>query len=586
MRHRPLYILGVNCHMHDSAVCLLRDGEIAGFVEEERFTRQKHTSAFPRLALEALLADAGITLAEVDHAVYFWRPWRGLSKRAWIAALAKAAAWWPRLTPGAGQSSSSAGRPVVSEGRTDILRRMLGVKREFRTLGFRGKFHYADHHAAHIASAFCPSGFDEAAVLIIDANGEAHTTLAARARGHRYEVLERIAYPHSLGLLYLCVTEYLGFKENSGEGKVMGLAPYGSPKYADDFAEILRLGPGFRLRLDMRYFDVHLGKQDYVTQRFIERFGPRRVPEGPFDDHHHDVAASLQAHTETIFLHLAAELARRTGLKRLCLAGGVALNGAANGRLVREGPFDEIYVQPAANDAGTALGGALLLHHFRLQRPGAQRHLGHAAWGPAWTAADVAAAIDRQRSRLDSVTIEALDTPAEHAARDIAAGRIVGWFQGRMEVGPRALGHRSILADPRQATMKDHLNARVKHREGFRPFAPAALEERAAEYFEIEGPTPFMLKICPVRAEKRTEIPAVTHVDGSARLQTVNRDDSPLFHRLISAFAELSGTPVVLNTSFNVRGEPIVCSPDDALLCFAGTGIDVLYLEGTRLAKP
>ncbi len=582
---RPLHILGVNCHMHDSAVCLLRDGGVVGFAEEERFSRKKHSSDFPHLAIAHVLADAGVSLEEVDHVVYFWRPWRGLAKRAWIAAAAKLSAWRPRSATPNRSHQPKTNRNVISRGRTDILLRMLGVKRQFRSLGFRGEFHYADHHAAHLASAFCPSGFDEAAILIVDANGEAHTTVAARARGHRHEILERIAYPHSLGLLYLCVTEYLGFKENSGEGKVMGLAPYGHPTRAADFAEILRVGPGFRLHLDLRYFDVHLGRHDYVTPLFIDRFGPRRAPEGPIEPHHKDVAASLQAHAEQVILHLAGELQRRTGLKRLCLAGGVALNSAANGRLRREGLFDEIYVQPAANDAGTSMGAALLLHHFRLERPGAQTRIGHASWGPRYERSQLNAAVERLSTELENVDISRVEVAAEQAARDIAAGRIVGWFQGRMEVGPRALGNRSILADPRGASMKDHINARVKHREGFRPFTPAVLEERAAEYFEVVGPSPFMLEICHVRPEKRDEIPAVTHVDGTARLQTVDEMDAPSFHSLISAFAELTGTPVIVNTSFNVRGEPIVCNPEDAIRCFLSTGIDILYLEDLRLAK-
>jgi carbamoyltransferase len=555
-----MYILGLNCYMHDASASLVRDGQIVAFAEEERFNRRKHCGDFPIQAIRYCLKEAGIEADQLDEVGFYWIPWKGTLRRLI-------------------QSMNAFPRNISqSTHRLDIFRNMMNVKQELRRqIGYRGRFTFVNHHLAHMAGAYHLSGFDEAAILIIDANGEVATTSFGLGQQGRLQVIRAVNYPHSLGILYLCVTEYLGFKESSGEGKVMGLAAYGQPTYYEAFRNILRLGVDGQFFLDMSYFDVHLSKKNYITEKFLNIFGPRRLPESPIEPRHMDIAASLQKITEETGLYLARAIHRLTGQKNLCLAGGVALNSVMNGLIEREGPFERVFILPPANDAGTSLGAALELYARSGREPSIQSHyrtgLGHCSFGPAWSDEAIEADL-----RAVGLNYERPDRLERLVAQAIAAGQIIGWFQGRMEGGPRALGNRSILADPRDPTMKDILNQRVKHRESFRPFAPAVLLEKCPEYFLDGRESPFMLKVYPVQPVAREKIPAVVHVDGTARVQTVSPANNARLYRLIQEFNALTGVPVILNTSFNVRGEPIVMSPRDAIECFRQTGIDILVL--------
>ncbi len=551
-------ILGINCYMHDSSAALLSDGKIVAMAEEERFNRQKHTSEFPVNAVEYCLSEASLgSLSEVDEIGFFWIPWRGLLNRAGILL---------RNLPM--YLSYTTGRP-------SILRNMLGVKKLIRgRYGFKGRFRFIDHHSTHAYSAFYPSPFEEAAVMVIDGNGELLTSSGYSAGGGEVTRVYRLTYPHSLGLLYLCVTEYLGFEENSGEGKVMGLASYGRPVYYDKFREIVDFDEQGGYRLDLSYFDVHIVRHNYITRKFIDKFGPRLPKGGDPDQRHCDIASSLQKITEEASYAHLRHLHRVTGKKNLCLNGGVALNSVMNGKILSSTPFEKLFIFPAANDTGCSLGSALFIWH-KIHGGANRDRLRHPYLGPSFDEKEVLAALEREGRGL---TWEKVEDPSFAAAALLAEGKIIGWFQGNMEIGPRALGNRSILADPRRPEMKDILNRRVKHREPFRPFAPSILEPRLSDYFETTDPAPYMLKVSPVRPEKREIIPAVTHVDGSGRIQTVARETNLKYYRLIEEFQRLTGVPVVLNTSFNIRGEPIVCTPADAIFCFRKADMDNLLL--------
>ena len=558
-------ILGINCFMHDSSAALVSDGEIVAMAEEERFNRQKHTFEFPEQAVEFCLSRGSLgSLSDVDEIGYFWIPWRGLLNRAGI---------FIRNFPAYFNYAS---------GRPSILRNMLGVKKLLRArYGFRGRIRYLDHHLTHACSAFYPSPFDKAAVMVFDGNGELLTSSGYSAGEGRLDRVYRLVYPHSLGLLYLCVTEYLGFEENSGEGKVMGLASYGKPLYYNKFRELVHFGEDGGYRLDLSYFDVHITRQHYVTRKFIDKFGPRLSKGVEPEQRHCDIAASLQKITEeAAFAHLR-HLNRVTKMTNLCLNGGMALNSVMNGKILASTPFEKLFIFPAANDTGCSLGSALLIHH-RIHKRGNRHRLFHPYFGPSFGEDAVKDALDREGEGL---SWEKTADPSAAAAALLAEGKILAWFQDRMEIGPRALGNRSILADPRRAEMKDIINRRVKHREPFRPFAPSILEPDLSDYFETSDPAPYMLKVSPVRPEKRSVIPAVTHVDGSGRVQTVAEDVNPKYFRLIREFNRLTGVPVVLNTSFNIRGEPIVCTPEDAIYCFKKTNIDYLVLGDYLVSK-
>ncbi|NLH49716.1 MAG: hypothetical protein GX444_14115 [Myxococcales bacterium] len=557
-------ILGFNAYIHDTAAALLIDGKLAAFAEEERFRREKHTTAWPECAIAWCLRRAGLTMREVGGVAFYWRPWLGLARRL---------------------GQTVAGLPDTLENVRRVqagnLFKLAGVRREFAArYGYRGPFFFAPHHLAHAYHAAFHSPFDRSLVLVVDGNGEIASTLVALHEGEAIRPLAWTYYPHSLGLLWCTATEWLGYRQNSDEGKVMGLAPYGEPVFVPAMRRVIRyVGDGV-LRADMDYFDYHRARRRWFGKRWEKTFGPPRRPDEPLDDRHRAVAHALQAVTEEVLLQLIAEMTSRHGIRRLAMSGGVALNCVANGRIVASGLLDDLYIPPAAYDAGAAAGAALWAE--RAGFGGTGREIMPAPFlGPEYSAAEIEAALQAAGLRYEK-------TPdiERRAAALLAADQIVGWFQDRLESGPRALGNRSILADPRRAETKDRLNARVKHREPYRPFGPSILEERAAELFETGGrPSPDMLLAFPVRAAWRDRLGAVVHVDGSSRLQTVAAARQPRYHRLIAEFAALTGVPAVLNTSFNVMGEPIVCTPADALRCFASTGIDALAIGDYLVRK-
>ena len=575
-------ILGLSAFYHDSAAALLEDGKVTAAAQEERFSRVKYDAGFPRGAAAWCLAQAR---GPIDAVVYYEKP---LLKFERILATAIAVA--PR-----GFRAFVAAVP-------DWLHRKLWlpglIEDELRPLGAgRAPVFFSGHHEAHAASAFFPSPYDSAAILTLDGVGEWTTTALGRGRGNRIELLRELRFPHSLGLLYSAFTHYCGFRVNSGEYKLMGLAPYGEPRFVDlILRHLLDLREDGSFRLNLDHFD-YLRGQAMINERFCALFGaPARAPDTPFDQLHCDVARSIQQVTEEIVLRLASTLHRDTGEENLCLAGGVALNCVANGRLLREGPFRRIWVQPAAGDAGGALGAALAFHHLH---HGAPRHADgvhdamHGAFlGPAYADDEVAAALAARRVPAERLAVEALHA---RIAERLEAGEVVGFFHGRAEYGPRALGARSILADARSPEMQRRLNLKIKFRESFRPFAPIVLAERTREWFDLPVASPYMLFTAPVSATQchsavttgpwaerlrtvRSTIPAVTHVDYSARVQTVEREVNPALHAVLSAFADRTGCPVLVNTSFNVRGEPPVCHPREAIEGFLATDMDCLAL--------
>ncbi|MCW5635519.1 MAG: carbamoyltransferase [Rubrivivax sp.] len=601
----PMRILGLSAFYHDSAAALVEDGRIVAAAQEERFTRKKHDSRFPVNAVGYCLREAGTSLAGIDRVVFYDKPFLKFER-----LVETYLAFAPR-----GFKSFRMSIPLWLREKLflkDLLKKELGALADGG--GWNGELLFSEHHLSHAASAFFPSPFDEAVVLTMDGVGEWATTSAAIGRGKTLAVHKEIHFPHSLGLLYSAFTYYTGFKVNSGEYKVMGLAPYGEPRYAGTILEhLIDVKADGSFRLDLAYFDYCTGLT-MTNGRFDALFGgPARKPDEPLTPRHMDLAASIQAVTDEVVLRLTRALAAETGQKNLCLAGGVALNCVANGKVLRDGRFDNVYAQPAAGDAGGALGAALVGYHLQLgqERPnGANGTSGTrradamrgAYLGPAFEQSDI-----ERRLAACGARFETLDdhTVIQRAARDLADGKAMGWFQGRMEFGPRALGNRSILGDPRSPTMQKTLNLKVKYRESFRPFAPSVLRERVADWFELDGDSPYMLLVADVvktrrrvmTAEEqqlfgidklnvlRSDIPAVTHLDYSARIQTVHADTNPRYHALITEFERLTGCPVLVNTSFNVRGEPIVCTPEDAFRCFMGTELDVLVVGNCVLRK-
>jgi carbamoyltransferase len=553
-------ILGVNCFSHDTAACLLREGRIVAFAEEERFNRERHTKRFPDTAIAWCLEQGGGGLNEVDAVAFAHRPGLDFARGA-LDALRRA-------TP-----KRLAVQAAVD---ANLARKELAFRRRW---GFRGRVVHVGHHDAHAAAAFYPSPFDEAAVLTLDRGGDFLSTTMQHGQGTRLRELAAVRNPDSLGEVYSAFTWYLGFLPNADEGKVMGLAPYGEDKLVPELADMVRHTPHGAFRVNFDWFGYQR-QSGWFSRRFSDRFGPPRRPESELTELHQNLAYAVQDVIEEAALHVARRLRQRTGSRNLCLGGGVALNSVMNARLLREAGFEHVFVQPAASDAGNALGAALWLWHQRLGNP-REEAMEHAFWGPEFSLRACEEALERRGLRAEQVH----DAPAQ-AATMLAESRIVGWFQGRAEVGPRALGNRSILADPRRAAMKDVVNARVKRREAFRPFAPSVLHERGTHWFEDYYPNPFMLLVLPVRPERRELIPAVTHVDGSARLQTVTPGFNRRFHRLIVEFERRTGVPVVLNTSFNLRGEPIVLTPDEAVHDFLASDMDALLLGDLLVRKP
>ena len=592
-------ILGISAFYHDSAAALLVDGRLVAAAQEERFTRKKHDAGYPANAIAYCLAEGRIGLGDVDYVVFYEKPFLKFER-----LLETYVAFAPR-----GFRSFAMAIPVWI--REKLFQKDL-LRRKLQTLApdydWQNRLLFAEHHMSHAASAFFASPYPEAAVLTMDGVGEWCTTSTGIGRGRELQILKELHFPHSLGLLYSAFTYYTGFKVNSGEYKVMGLAPYGEPKYASVVLDnVIDLKPDGTFRLDMQYFDYCTGLT-MTNRRFDKLFGqPARRPDKdlltPF---HMDIAASIQAVTEEVLLRLTRSLAREHGLANLCLAGGVALNCVANGKIHREGMFKNIWIQPAAGDAGGAVGAALAAWHLFLGRDraadGINDFMSGAYLGPEYTQDEIERRLTAAGARFTTASDE--DT-IEAAASSLAAGEAVGWMQGRMEFGPRALGARSVLGDPRSPTMQKTLNLRVKYRESFRPFAPAVLREDVADWFELDADSPYMLLVADVRPERRrimtdaekslfgidklnvarSEIPAVTHVDYSARIQTVHAGTNPRFHKLIERFKAKTGCPVLVNTSFNVRGEPIVCTPEDAFRCFMGNDIEFLVIGNCLLRK-
>jgi carbamoyltransferase len=593
-----VHILGISAFYHDSAAALIADGRIVAAAQEERFTRKKHDAGFPQNAIRYCLAEAAIGLDDVDHVVFYDKPFLKFER-----LLETYLAFAPR-----GFRSFRMAIPLWLKEKLFQKRLLRQELQKFSSdFDWERRLLFSEHHQSHAASAFFASPFAEAAVLTMDGVGEWATTSLAVGRDNRLEMRKEIHFPHSLGLLYAAFTSYVGFRVNSGEYKVMGLAPYGEPRYAQKILDhIVDVKPDGSFRLDQSYFDYCTGLR-MTNARFDALFGgPPRQPEAELTQRDMDLAASVQAVTEEIVLRLARGIRQETGIKNLCLAGGVALNCVANGKLLREELFQHLWVQPAAGDAGGALGAALAAYHLYHDRPrlplGALDAMQGSYLGPGFAQSEIAPRLAAVGARFDVLAEPAL---LDATTTALVEEKAVGWFQGRMEFGPRALGNRSILGDPRSATMQKTLNLRVKYRESFRPFAPSVLREDVADWFELDEDSPYMLLVADVaQARRRTmnndeaalfgidklnvarsEIPAVTHVDYSARIQTVHRETNPRYHALLSAFKTKTGCPVLVNTSFNVRGEPIACTPEDAFRCFMGSEIEVLVAGDCFLRK-
>jgi carbamoyltransferase len=591
-------VLGISAFYHDSAAALIADGRIVAAAQEERFTRKKFDADYPRYAIDYCLNAGGVTLADVDYVAFYDKPFLKFER-----LLETYLTFSPR-----GFRSFRMALPLWLREKL-FLKSLLAseLKALEPKFDWDKRLAFSEHHLSHAASAFYPSPFQRAAVLTMDGVGEWATTSAGVGNGHELKIQKEINFPHSLGLLYAAFTYYTGFKVNSGEYKVMGLAPYGIPKYAQlIYDNLIDLKPDGSFRLNLDYFNYCTGLT-MTNERFDALFdGAPRMPAAPLEQRHMDLAASIQVVIEEAVLRLTRSLAEETGEANLCLAGGVALNCVANGKVLRDGKFENIWVQPAAGDSGGALGAALTIYHLYADRPRTVANtpdgMAGSYLGPEFDDGETQTRLKAAGARY---AILPRDQLLERTAHALAAGKAVGWFQGRMEFGPRALGNRSILADPRDPQMQKKLNLKVKYRESFRPFAPSVLREHVSEWFDIDVDSPYMLMVAPVHERHRREmtgeeqrlfgidklnvprssVPAVTHVDYSARVQTVHRETNPLYHDLIGRFHRLTGCPVLVNTSFNVRSEPIVCTPEDAFRCFMGSEIDVLAVGSCYLIK-
>jgi len=555
-------VLGISCYYHDAGAALVRDGQLIAAAEEERFNRRKHYNGFPEQAIAYCLHEAGITIDDVDHIGFYEKPLVKFNRilETILADWPRTYYPWLKAIPLWLGHRLRIGREIQDKLQTDkdIL--------------------YCQHHLSHAASAFLVSPFEEAAIITADGVGEWTTTSWGVGRGNVMDMQKEIRFPHSVGLLFSAITAYLGFRVNDAEWKVMGLAPYGKPTYVDRFREVVDIKDDGSVRLNLRYFAHSYSTARTFNHRWEGLFGqPQRPREEDLTDFHRDIAHSGQKIVEEAMVKMAAHVHRETGMDNLCLAGGVGLNCVANWRILQESGFKNIFIQPAAGDSGGALGTAFYIYNCVLDNPRTFR-MEHALWGPSFTDQQIRETLYQAEAAYDHMTNE--DELLTRTAKMIADGKVVGWFQGRLEFGPRALGSRSLLADPRNPKMKDIINAKVKFREAFRPFAPAVLKQHAHEYFDMpEGmDAPYMLLVPSVLKDKRSVIPAVTHEDGTGRVQTVTEDVNPRYYRLIETFGRLTGVPVVINTSFNVRGEPIVCTPADAYHTFVHTGIDALVM--------
>ncbi len=552
-----MHVLGLSCHYHDAAACLVSDGRVVAAAQEERFDRRKNSPDLPIHAVNACLQIGEVTLDDLDAVAFYEKPFLKL-ERVILSHL--------RAYPRSRQTFVRTLPPWLD----DRLVLPLALRRE---LGYRGPVYFLKHHLSHSASSFLASPFERAAVLTADGVGEWATTTTGTGEGTRIELDRELRFPDSLGLLYTAVTTYLGFRALSGEGKVMALADYGEPAYRDRFREIVQVADDGAIHVDPEYFGFLEGGRMY-SDRFVETFGPAREPEGELTDHHRDMAATLQRTLEDAVLAMARSLQERTGMTRLCLAGGVFLNVSVNSRVLRETPFEELFIQPAAGDAGGALGAALQAYHSlsgdEERQPPEDTFL-----GPDYPMSRI-----RRVVRTGGAPFEELEPGelAEKVAERLERGQIVGRFEGRMEFGPRALGHRSILASPCDPGMRDRLNREIKHRELFRPYGVSVLRERVGEFFDFDGDSPYMLLVAPARPDLAGRIPSALHVNGTSRLQTVTAEGDAPYHAILDAFRRRTGVPMVINTSFNDRGEPIVCTPEDAYDCFRRTGLDALAI--------
>lgn len=575
-----MYILGINAYHAGSSACLIKNGQLVAAAEEERFNRRKYWSGFPVQAIRYVLEEGGITAYDLDHLGISRNPSANLLKKV-MFTLSKR----PSLDMIRGRLSNAG---EVKDPKTQLVQ-SLGLE----AAALKAQVHNVEHHRAHMASAFFVSPFEDAAILSVDGMGDFVSTMWGTGRNSQINVADAINFPHSLGFFYTAISQWLGFPKYGDEGKVMGLAPYGNPVYLDKMRDIVRVQRDGTFELNLDFFRIHtegvtMSWEDgdpvlgsLFSTELTRVLGEPREPRTEITSYHHDVAASLQAMLEEAEFALVHKLQRETGAKAICMAGGVALNSAFNGKILPETDFEEIHIHPAAGDAGTALGVCYYIWHQILGQPRSYV-MQDAYTGPQFSSDAIQSLLDREEIVYQSLDEQTL---VQRAAEIVADGNILGWFQGRMEWGPRALGNRSIIADPRRDDMKDVLNARIKHREKFRPFAPSILMEHVGEYFDQSYPDPFMIKVYDVLPEKRSEIPAVTHVDGTGRLQTVDQQHSPLYWSLINAFKERTGVPVVLNTSFN-ENEPIVCTPQEAYDCFARTKMDALVMGNFLIEKP
>lgn len=575
-----MVILGINAYHGDSAACLVADGKLVAAIEEERIRRLKHWAGFPSESIRFCLDYAGIELADVDHVAIGRNPSAHLHKKVLFSLKQR-------------PSFAVIKDRLANMGKVMDLEQVLAAALDYDPSRIKAEFHNVEHHRAHVASSFFLSPFDRAACMTIDGFGDFVSAMAGAGEGNQVEIDDWVQFPHSLGLFYTACTQYLGFERYGDEYKVMGLAPYGEPEYTDALKEIVRLKSKGKFELNLDYF-VHHSKgiemqwesgspemKAVYSDRWLERFGPARTKDEPLEARHKNLARSLQAVTEDVYFHMLNHLAEKRAGLPLCLAGGCAYNSVANGKIFERTPFRELHIHPAAGDAGTSVGAAFWVWNQKLRRP-REFEIEHAFWGPDYSDDQIRSSVEA--AGLEHEWIDDQDRLCRTTVERIKAGDVVGWFQGRSEWGPRALGNRSIVVDPRRHDMKEILNARIKRRESFRPFAPSILEERSGDYFETAYPVPYMLQVYKIRPEKREEIPAVTHLDGTGRLQTVSERSNPLYHRLISVFGEETGTPVVLNTSFN-ENEPVVNRPEEAIDCFKRTKMDVLVLGKAVMRK-